>query len=71
VVIVDLDLLFQNPQEYARIIGGKWEGSKQAQEVQQRRREKCSRTLRTPSKTLGGGEEAPFIANQNMAIGGK
>ena len=46
--IVDLDLLFLFPQEYARIMGGIGE-ERQALQGQQWRRESAGRTARTNS----------------------
>ena len=52
--VVDLDLLFQIPQEYARIIGGKGE------EASSRGSTKVVKNvLKNPKNN---GEEAPFIA---------
>jgi hypothetical protein len=50
--VVDLDLLFQIPQKYARIIGGKREGASSRDSTMEVR-EKLKNTLRNPSKLLG------------------
>jgi pyridoxine/pyridoxamine 5'-phosphate oxidase len=63
----NLDLLFQIPQKYARIIGGKGEEASSRGSTMEER-EMLKNTLRT-LETVG--EESPFIANQNMAIGAK
>jgi hypothetical protein len=65
--IVDLDLLFQIPQKYARIIGGKGEeaSSREATMVVENMLKNTQELYQTV------GEEAPFIENQNRAVGGK
>jgi hypothetical protein len=67
VEIVDLDLLYQIPQKYARIIGGKRDGAS-SRESTMEVREMLKNTLGTLENHW---EEAPFIANQNRAVGGK
>jgi hypothetical protein len=65
--VVDLDLLFQIPQKYAIIIGGKREEASSrgaTMEVE-------NMLKNTQKHTQTVGEEAPFIANRNWAVGGK
>jgi hypothetical protein len=64
---LDLDLLFEIPKKYARIIGGKGEEASSRGSTMEER-EMLKNGLGT-LKTVG--EEAPFIANQNMAVGAK
>jgi hypothetical protein len=66
VQIVDLDLLFQIPKKYARIIGRKGEEARSRGSTMEER-EMLKNCLDTRENV---GEEAPFIATQNMAIGG-
>jgi hypothetical protein len=67
VEIVDLDFLFQIPQKYARIIGGKREGASSRGSTMEER-EMLKNTLET-LETIG--EEASFIANRNRAVARK
>jgi hypothetical protein len=67
VEIVDLDLLFQIPQKYARIVGEKGEEASSRYSTMEVR-EMLKNILET-LKTIG--EEAPFIATQNRVVGGK
>jgi hypothetical protein len=50
--VVDLDLLFQIPQKYARIIGGKGEEASSRGSTMEVR-EKLKNTLRTPKNHWG------------------
>jgi hypothetical protein len=65
--VVDLDLLFKIPQKYTRIIGGKGEEASSRGSTMEVR-ERLKNTL---EHTQTVGEEAPFIANRNRAVGGK
>jgi hypothetical protein len=60
VEIVDLDLLFQIPQKYTRIIGGKREEASSREATM----EVENMLKNTQEHTQTVGEEAPFIANQ-------
>ena len=62
--VVDLDLLFQIPQKYARIIGGKREGAS-SREATMEVREKLKNTLEH-QKTVG--EEAPFYRARKLPV---
>jgi hypothetical protein len=57
--IVDLDLLFQIPQKYARIIGRKGEEASSREATMEM--ENMLKNTQEHSQTIG--EEAPFIAN--------
>jgi hypothetical protein len=57
--IVDLDLLFQIPQKYARIIGGKGEEASSREATM----EVKNMLKNTQELTQTVGEEAPFISN--------
>jgi hypothetical protein len=56
--VVDLDLLFQIPQKYARIIGGKREGAS-SREATMEVREKLKNTPRTLENHWG---RSPFYS---------
>jgi hypothetical protein len=57
--VVDLDLLFQIPQKYVRIIGGKGEEASSREATMEV--ENMLKNTQKLSQTVG--EEVPFIAN--------
>ena len=62
--IVDLDLLFQSPQEDARIVGGMGEEERIRGSTME-----VNYMLKKPSKLLG---KKPLLkANRNMTVGSK
>jgi hypothetical protein len=65
--VVDLDLLFEIPQTYARIIGGKGAEASSREAIM----EVENMLKNTQEHTQTVGKEVPFIANQNRVIGGK
>jgi hypothetical protein len=65
VEIVYLDLLFQIPKKYARIIGGKGEEASSRGSTMEER--EMLKNTQEHIQTIG--EETHYIGNQNMAIG--
>jgi hypothetical protein len=65
--VIDLDLRFQIPQKYARIIGEK--GEKASSRGATMEVENMLKNTQEHTQTVG--EEEPFVANRNRAVGGK